>query len=60
MPARKNKGDKCVKISGTIKPDQERWIKEKINEGRYYNISHILQDGIRLLQQQENKKGNKT
>ena len=53
MPARKNKGDKCVKISGTIKQDQEKWINEKIEEGKYYNISHVLQEGIKLLQKQE-------
>ena len=53
MPARKNKGDKCVKISGTIKPDQEKWINDKIKQGKYYNVSHVLQEGIKLLQQQE-------
>jgi len=42
-----------VKISGTIKPEQEKWIKNKIKEGKFYNISHILQEGIRLLQVQD-------
>jgi Arc/MetJ-type ribon-helix-helix transcriptional regulator len=53
MPERKPKEEKTVKISGTIKQDQEKWIKEKLKEGKYYNRSHILQEGIKLLQQQE-------
>jgi Arc/MetJ-type ribon-helix-helix transcriptional regulator len=54
MPERKKKGDRKVKISGTIKPDQEQWITKMIREGKFYNRSHILQEGIRLLQEQEN------
>ena len=54
MPERKKLGDRKVKISGTIKPEQDKWIKDKIKEGKYYNISHILQEGIRLLQVNEN------
>lgn len=50
MPARKKKGEKKVKISGTINQDQERWIKEKIDDGTFYNVSHVLQQAIRLLQ----------
>jgi Arc/MetJ-type ribon-helix-helix transcriptional regulator len=53
MPERKKKGERKVKISGTIKPEQEKWIKNKIKEGKFYNISHILQEGIRLLQVQD-------
>jgi Arc/MetJ-type ribon-helix-helix transcriptional regulator len=56
MPERKKKGERKVKISGTIPPEQEKWIKNKIKEGRFYNISHILQEGIRLLQVQDNGK----
>ena len=56
MPGRKKIGEKNVKISGTIKPDQEKWIKEKLAKGEFYNRSHIIQEGIRLLQQLENKK----
>lgn len=54
MPERKKKGERKVKISGTIKPEQDKWIKDKIKEGKFYNISHILQEGIRLLQIQDN------
>lgn len=54
MPERKKKGDRKVKISGTIKPEQEQWINKMIKEGKFYNRSHILQEGIRLLQEQEN------
>ena len=54
MPERKKKGDRKVKISGTIRPEQDRWIKKKISEGRFYNISHILQEGIKLLQVKDN------
>lgn len=53
MPERKKKGERNVKISGTIKPDQEQWIKKKIIEGKFYNISHIIQEGIRILQEKE-------
>ena len=53
MPERKKKGERKVKISGTIKPEREEWIKKVIDEGRFYNISHILQEGIRLLQEKE-------
>ena len=55
MPVRKKKGEHNVKISGTIKPEQNRWIENKIKEGKFYNISHILQEGIKLLQSKENK-----
>lgn len=55
MPVRKKKGEHNVKISGTIKPDQNKWIKQKINEGKFYNISHILQESIKLLQENEVK-----
>ena len=55
MPARKKKGETNVKISGTIRSEQDKWVKEMINKGRFYNISHIIQQGIRLLQQQEKK-----
>jgi len=53
MPERKKKGERNVKISGTIKPDQGKWLQQKICEGKFYNISHVLQEGIKLLQQRE-------
>jgi Arc/MetJ-type ribon-helix-helix transcriptional regulator len=56
MPERKKKGERKVKISGTIKPEQESWIKDQIKKGKFYNVSHILQEGIRLLQVKENGK----
>ena len=54
MPERKKKGERKVKISGTIKPEQEKWINRMIREGKYYNISHVLQEGIKLLQVKDN------
>ena len=30
--------------------------KDKIHEGKFYNISHIIQEGIKLLQESELKK----
>ena len=56
MPERKKKGERKVKISGTINPDQEAWINRMIKEGKFYNVSHILQEGIRLLQAKNNGK----
>jgi len=53
MPSRKRKGECKVKISGTIKPEQEKWILKMINEGKFYNISHVLQEGIKLLQKKD-------
>ncbi len=53
MPVRKKKGERTVKISGTILPDQHRWIEEKIKKQDFYNISHVLQKAIRLLQKQD-------
>lgn len=53
MPERKPRGERRVKISGTIPPEQEKWIKKMIDEGKYYNISHILQEGIKSLQGKE-------
>lgn len=53
MAVRKKMGERNVKISGTIKPEQDKWIKKQINEGKFYNISHILQEGIKLLQDKE-------
>jgi Arc/MetJ-type ribon-helix-helix transcriptional regulator len=55
MPVRKKKGEHNVKISGTIKPEQNKWIEDKIKEGKFYNISHILQEGIKQLQRKELK-----
>ena len=54
MPSRKRKGERKVKISGTIHQDQEKWIKRMIDEGKFYNVSHIIQEGIRLLQKKDN------
>ena len=56
MPERKRKEDRRMKISGTIKPDQYEWLKEKIKEGKFYNKSHVLQEGIKLLKKQEEGK----
>jgi len=53
MPEHKKKGDRKVKISGTIKPEQDKWIKKMIDEGKFYNISHILQEGIKSLQEKD-------
>lgn len=53
MPIRKKKGEQNVKLSVTIKPEQEQWIKEKLRGGKFYNRSHIVQEGIRLLQEKE-------
>jgi len=56
MAVRKKKGEHNVKISGTIKPEQDRWVKKVIDEGKFYNISHVLQEGIKLLQDRDNGK----
>lgn len=53
MPIRKKKGERNVKLSVTIKPEQEKWVDEKLQEGIFYNRSHIVQEGIRLLQLRE-------
>ena len=45
MPERKKKGERKVKISGTIKPEQEQWInkkiKKKINQEAIKNIARM-------------------
>jgi len=51
MPERKKKGDRKVKISATIKPEQQVWIKDMIDKGKFYNLSHVIQEGIKLLQE---------
>jgi Arc/MetJ-type ribon-helix-helix transcriptional regulator len=53
MPERKKKEERRMKISGTIKPAQFKWMKEKIEEGTFYNKSHALQQALELLQKQE-------
>jgi Arc/MetJ-type ribon-helix-helix transcriptional regulator len=53
MPERKKKEDRRMKISGTIKPEQFEWLKDKIKEGKFYNISHVLQEGIKSLQEKD-------
>jgi len=53
MPARKKKGERSVPLSATIKPEQEKWIEEKIRDGTFYNRSHIVQAAINLLQKSE-------
>jgi len=45
-----NVGDKT---EVTIEPEQEKWIKKKLDEHKYYNRSHIIQEAIRLLQEKE-------
>ena len=45
-----------MKISGTIKPDLLEWVEEKINDGTYYNKSHVIQKGIEVLKKQEEEK----
>ena len=47
---------KGIKITGTIKPDQYNWMHKMIEDGRYYNVSHIIQKGIGMLQKKELKR----
>ena len=56
MPERKKKEEKNVKISGTIRPDQGEWVSKKLKERKFYNKSHIIQQGIDLLQEREKEK----
>ena len=53
MPERKKKGERNVKLSVTIKPEQEQWIEKMLDEGKFYNRSHIVQEGIKSLQKKE-------
>ena len=53
MPVRKKKEERRMKVSATIKPDLYNWMEKKINEGKFYNKSHVLQEAIRLLQKQD-------
>ena len=53
MPIRKKIGEKNVKLSVTIKSEQEEWIKKKLIEHEFYNRSHIVQEAIRALQEKE-------
>lgn len=41
------------RIYGSVFPDEYEWIHKKINEGRFFNISHMIQEGIRLLRENE-------
>jgi len=48
MPERKKKGERKVKISGTIKPEQEQWINKKIKD--YQELSRTGGDDPLWLQ----------
>jgi Arc/MetJ-type ribon-helix-helix transcriptional regulator len=54
MAVRKKLGERNVKLSVTIKPEQEKWIKKKLEENKYYNRSHVIQEAIRVLQSKDN------
>lgn len=54
MAIRKKMGERNVKLSVTIKPDQERWIEKKLTTNEYYNRSHLIQEAIRVLQEKDN------
>ena len=53
MARRKKIGERNVKLSVTIKPDQEKWIIKKLDKNEYYNRSHLIQEAIRVLQEKE-------
>jgi Arc/MetJ-type ribon-helix-helix transcriptional regulator len=53
MPERKKKGERSVKLSVTIEPEQEKWIEKQLVNHKYYNKSHIVQEAIRLLQEKD-------
>lgn len=44
---------KRKRLYGSIYQDQYDWVREKINEGKFFNISHAIQEGIKLLQKRE-------
>lgn len=36
-----------------LTPELERFARERVSEGRYNNVSEVVRDGLRLLQDQE-------
>ena len=50
---RKNMEEKNKRIKGIVKPEQYKWIKKQIQEGKYNSISEIIRKGIDELKQQE-------
>lgn len=36
-----------------LTPELERFARDRVNAGRYNNVSEVVRDGLRLLQDQE-------
>ena len=45
--------ERQVKISGTVKRPVFDWLEERIKSGHFYNRSHAIQEGLRLLKEAE-------
>jgi antitoxin ParD1/3/4 len=37
----------------SLTPELERWISEKVEDGRYRSASEVVREGLRLLQERE-------
>ena len=53
MPRKVKVEDKRMKISGTIPRAQHEWLEKMIAEGKFYNKSHALQEGLKALREKE-------
>jgi Arc/MetJ-type ribon-helix-helix transcriptional regulator len=44
-----------MKVSGTVDDDLYKWMKKKIDDGKFYNPSHAIQRGLVKLREEEEK-----
>jgi len=48
-----------VRISATIEKETEELVKRILENGRYRNKSHVIEEAIELLDKEINSKGGK-
>jgi Arc/MetJ-type ribon-helix-helix transcriptional regulator len=47
-----------MKVTGTVPDDIGEWVKNRIKSGEYYNMSHVLQNALKQLMENGDKKQN--
>jgi Arc/MetJ-type ribon-helix-helix transcriptional regulator len=43
------------RVSATIEPETRKSIEKMMKSGRYRNISHLIEDAIKLLEEKNGK-----